>query len=151
MTCPRCQIEFNHESWGECPHCGEARSSVTSGVLKTSTILISSGREEQAGVYRSVEEVPEPLRQLLVQSTNGLNSGTIFIADQRGREEIARALRSLPQTSPRPVPALPAAPADAELAPVAAHAWRSPSALVFGAVLAAFAAAVGWLVLAHTW
>jgi hypothetical protein len=43
-----------------------------------------------------VQEVPAPLRSRLIKSTNGVNSATILIADRRGRQEIARAMRSLP-------------------------------------------------------
>ena len=57
---------------------------------RTSTILISLGSETQ--VFRSVAEVPAPLRRKLKQSTQGPNAGTILIADKGGREEIARAL-----------------------------------------------------------
>jgi hypothetical protein len=62
--------------------------------VKTSTIFISVGNKTQ--VYRSVEDVPPPLRKKLEQSTNGINSATILIADRRGREEIVRAIRGLP-------------------------------------------------------
>jgi hypothetical protein len=60
----------------------------------SSTIFIAVGDETR--VYRSVEEIPAPLRQKLEQTTNGLNSATILIADRRGREEIVRAIRGLP-------------------------------------------------------
>jgi hypothetical protein len=40
--------------------------------------------------------VPPGLRKKLEQSTNGMNSATILIADRRGREEIVRAIRGLP-------------------------------------------------------
>lgn len=64
--------------------------------VKTSTIFIAkSGRTR---VYRSVEEVPAPLRKELEDSTNSFNSATILIADRRGREEIIRALNGLPST-----------------------------------------------------
>ncbi len=59
---------------------------------KCSTIFISVG--EQMLVYHSLEEVPPELRQRLMESTRGLNSATILIADRRGREEILRALDS---------------------------------------------------------
>ncbi|HME05977.1 MAG TPA: hypothetical protein VKG25_02970 [Bryobacteraceae bacterium] len=59
--------------------------------LKSSTIFISVG--DKTRVYRSVEEVPPPLRKKLEQSTNGIHSATILIADRRGREEILRAIR----------------------------------------------------------
>lgn len=59
---------------------------------KCSTIFISVGGETQ--VYHSLEEVPPELRARLAESTRGLNSATILIADRRGREEILRALNS---------------------------------------------------------
>ncbi|MBV8812106.1 MAG: hypothetical protein JO033_25850 [Acidobacteriaceae bacterium] len=58
---------------------------------KSSTIFIATGEETR--VYRSVEDVPPPLRRKLVESTRGLNSATILIADKRGREELVRALQ----------------------------------------------------------
>lgn len=95
MTCPRCQIEFNSGHWGECPHCGALNddSPALEGVIKTSTILIST---DDGGVFGSIEEVPEPLREALVAATTGPNSATIFIADRVGRSRIAAALRNLP-------------------------------------------------------
>lgn len=47
-------------------------------------------------VYRSVDEVPPRLRTRLMRSTSSSNSGTILIADRRGRREIARAMRKAP-------------------------------------------------------
>lgn len=64
--------------------------------LKSSTIFISVGNKTE--VYRSVAEVPPPLRKKLEQSTNGINSATILIADRRGKEEIVRAIRGLPSS-----------------------------------------------------
>ena len=64
--------------------------------VKTSTIFIAKGGRTR--VYRSVEEVPPPLRKELEASTNSLNSATILIADRRGRAEIIRALNGLPST-----------------------------------------------------
>lgn len=58
---------------------------------RTSTIFIASG--EATRVYRSVEEIPPVLRRKLQQTTRGMNSGTILIADRRGREELLRALQ----------------------------------------------------------
>jgi hypothetical protein len=99
MTCPRCQIEFNSGHWGECPHCGALSddSPQLEGVIKTSTILIST---DDGGVFGSLEEVPEPLREALVSATTGANSATIFIADRVGRSRISAALRSLPADPP---------------------------------------------------
>src|SRR6266853_1437730 len=62
--------------------------------VKTSTIFIAKGGKTK--VYRSVQEMPQRLRQELEQSTNGFNSATILIADRRGREEILRALQGMP-------------------------------------------------------
>ncbi len=86
--------------------------------VKSSTIFISVGGKTQ--VYRSVDDVPPRLRKRLEQSTNGINSATILIADRRGREEIVRAIRGLPssvrsrlsstlgtETEPRPARPLP--------------------------------------------
>jgi hypothetical protein len=62
--------------------------------VKSSTIFIAVG--DQTRVFRSVADVPPRLRKKLEQSTNGINSATILIADRRGREEIVRAIRGLP-------------------------------------------------------
>ena len=62
--------------------------------VKSSTIFISVGDKTQ--IFRSVDDVPPPLRKKLEQSTNGINSATILIADRRGREEIVRAIRGVP-------------------------------------------------------
>ena len=64
--------------------------------VKTSTIFIATGRRTR--VYRSMNEVPPRLRKQLEDSTNSFNSGTILIADRRGREEILRALNGLPSS-----------------------------------------------------
>jgi hypothetical protein len=77
--------------------------------MKTSTILISTG--ETRRVYRSVDEVPDPLKRQLLRSTNGPSSATIVIADRKGRKQMARAIRSLPVTAASD-PEVPAAPRD---------------------------------------
>ena len=58
---------------------------------RSATIFIAQG--EKTEVYRSVDEVPSELRRKLVESTRGLNSATILIADKKGREELVRALQ----------------------------------------------------------
>jgi hypothetical protein len=97
MLCPECNRTYEGPA-GACPRCGAAK-----GVVKTSTILISSG--ERQTVYRSVEEVPDSLKRQLIRSTNGLNSATIVIADREGRKEIAKAIRNLPAPASSPVQA----------------------------------------------
>ncbi|MBV9156410.1 MAG: hypothetical protein JO097_09115 [Acidobacteriaceae bacterium] len=61
---------------------------------RSSTIFIATS--EATRVYRSVEEIPPALRRKLQQSTRGINSATILIADKRGREELVRALQGQP-------------------------------------------------------
>ncbi len=98
MTCSRCRKAFD-AGMAKCPHCGEPRREVASGVFQTSTVLISVDGADR--VYRSIDEVPDRLRNRLVKSTNSANSATILIADRRGRREIAKAMRNLPGTPPR--------------------------------------------------
>ena len=62
--------------------------------VKTSTIVVSVG--EETHVYRSLRDMPPPLRKKLEESTTGINAATILIADKKGREEIVRAIRGLP-------------------------------------------------------
>jgi hypothetical protein len=91
-TCGKCRKRFDAES-AACPYCG-APNAKASGLFQTSTVLISSGGANL--VYGSVDEVPAPLRNKLLKSTNGQNSATILIADRRGREVVARAVHDLP-------------------------------------------------------
>lgn len=97
MICKRCRKTYA-AGQTRCPHCGEATSD-SSGLFQTSTVMISAGGADL--VYRSVEEVPARLRTRLLKSTNGANSATILIADQRGRKEIAKAMRNLPGPAQR--------------------------------------------------
>jgi hypothetical protein len=97
MTCSRCRKSFETEE-AKCPYCGQ-RADAASGVFQSSTVLISAEGTEM--VYRSMDEVPDPLRSKLLKSTNSPNSATILIADRRGRREIARAMRSLPGSAQR--------------------------------------------------
>jgi len=62
--------------------------------IKSSTILISVG--ESISTYRSMRDIPPPLRKRLEESTAGNNAATILIADKKGREELVRAVRGLP-------------------------------------------------------
>ena len=61
---------------------------------RISTIFIATN--DNTRVYRSVEDVPLPLRQKLLECTRGMNSATILIADKQGREELVRALQGRP-------------------------------------------------------
>jgi len=97
MVCKRCRRKFEDPGNGLCPFCGEANPPTTSGVMKSSTILISEGRND--AVYRSVGEVPHHLRKRLLKYTSGMNAATILIADRRGKEELAKAIKRLPGNS----------------------------------------------------
>jgi hypothetical protein len=97
MTCRHCRKKFE-EFETRCPHCGE-NNDHAAGMFQTSSVLISTRGTER--VYRSVDEVPAGLRTRLLKSTNGANSATILIADRRGRQEIAKAMRNLPGPSHR--------------------------------------------------
>jgi hypothetical protein len=61
---------------------------------KSSTIFITD--REKTNVYRSLGDVPPELRRKLQESTQGINSATILIADKRGKEELVRALQGRP-------------------------------------------------------
>lgn len=58
---------------------------------RSSTIFIATA--DKTRVYRSVNDIPLALRRKLQQSTNGINSATILIADKRGQEELIRSLQ----------------------------------------------------------
>src|SRR5580700_10945454 len=98
MVCPRCHFSLNQDSSGRCPNCGMSYARTTLMVMKTSAVLIAAGGERQ--VYKSVAEVPASLRKILQDSTNSRNSATILIADRRGKEEIAKALERVSETTP---------------------------------------------------
>ena len=91
-ACSRCGREYK-ESAPRCPGCGE-RNPAAAGLFQTSSVLISAGDRDR--VYRSVEDVPAPLRHRLLESTNGRNARTILITDRKGRRMIDKALGRLP-------------------------------------------------------
>jgi len=144
MTCRRCGKPFDASEGLICPHCGEAHA-VKSGVMKSSTILISAG--ETDAVYRSVKEVPPPLRRKLLKSTNGLNSATILIADRRGREEIARAIQSLPASLQRRF----LKPFRQEQEGFRTWVMRPPVRAAIAWLLGAGSALIIWFVFTHKW
>jgi hypothetical protein len=145
MNCRRCRRKFDALEGLICPYCGTAHASAKSGVMKSSTILISVGETE--AVYRSVKEVPAPLRRKLLRSTNGLNAATILIADRRGREEIARAIQNLPSSLQRrflkPFREEPEGP----------RAWLSRPRIktTVACLLSAASALVIWFAFTHKW
>jgi hypothetical protein len=58
--------------------------------MKTSAVLIAAQGEH--GFYRSVQDVPEPLRTQLLETTTSPNSGTIVIADRAGKEQLTQVM-----------------------------------------------------------
>jgi hypothetical protein len=58
--------------------------------MKTSAVMIAAQGER--GFYRSVQDVPEPLRTQLIETTTSPNSGIIVIADKAGKEQLTQVL-----------------------------------------------------------
>ena len=140
--CPHCGRPAGGST---CPHCGEELTGKRVGVLKTSTILISA--DDADSVYRSLEDVPEPLRGKLLKSTNSLSSRTILIADRHGRQEIARALRKLTGRSRRKL----ASSLVSENADASHSAPRLSIAQTIGMLLAGGVGLLAWLILSRKW
>jgi hypothetical protein len=89
MTCPNCHAEFE-PSPAVCPQCGIHLVRSVSGIIKTSAVMIAAGGEQ--GFYHSVQDVPEPLRTQLIETTGSSNAGTIVIADRAGKEQITQVM-----------------------------------------------------------
>jgi len=89
MICPNCHAELE-SSPGTCPECGIRLVRNVSGIIKTSAVLIAAGEEQ--GFYQSVQDVPEPLRTQLIETTGSPNAGTIVIADKAGKEQITQVM-----------------------------------------------------------
>ena len=109
----------------------------TSLVMKTSAVMIAAGGERQ--VYQSVNDVPAGLRKMLQDSTSGVNSATILIADRRGKEEIAKALERVSE----PAPAQPANPP----LRILGLSWRN----WIGVAIGFASGAIALLVCSHHW
>ena len=120
-----------------------------SGVMRTSTVLIAAG-DRELEFYRSVEEVPEPLRRMLVNSTNGHNSGTVYIADRGGRALMSDALSRLPDVWPGPVSFKSFGVSE----PQPKVGYKSPISLAslwFALVIALFSGTIFWLLRSRSW
>jgi hypothetical protein len=94
MTCPKCHSELRGPESGHtdgvCPECGIRLLRNISGVMKTSAVMIAASGER--GFYRSVQDVPEPLRTQLIETTTSSNSGIIVIADRAGKEQLTQVM-----------------------------------------------------------
>ena len=134
MTCPKCHSEFDGDA-GICPECGVSLLRNVSGVMKTSVVMISAGGER--GFYRSVQDVPEPLRRQLLETTTSHNSGTIVIADRAGKEQITQVLaRREANPEPDPMPTTVEAEVEAVAVPAPRVAWLAWAGMALVLVLA---------------
>jgi hypothetical protein len=137
MMCPKCHAEFDNAD-GVCPECGIRFLRNVSGVMKTSAVMIAARGER--GFYRSVQDVPEPLRTQLLETTASPNAGIIVIADRAGKEQLTQVMarrEAVRAAAPPPLtPKKPAAPQPDRLAPLA---W---AAFVLILVLAALLFAI---------
>jgi hypothetical protein len=89
MICPHCHAEFE-ASPAACPQCGVRLLRSISGIVKTSAVMIAARGER--GFYHSVQDVPEPLRTQLIETTGSPDAGTIVIADRAGKDQITQGL-----------------------------------------------------------
>lgn len=137
MTCPRCYAEFESDP-GACPECGVQLIRNVSGVMKISAVMIAAG--EQRGFYRSVQDVPEPLRSQLRDITASSNSGTIVIADRAGKEQITQVMARKETSGERT--AAPAAGCEDNRRPILGSSFLGLSGILW-AGLALFLAASG--------
>jgi len=143
MTCPRCHSEFDNTD-RVCPECGVRVLRNVSGVMKTSAVMISARGER--GFYRSVQDVPEPLRTQLIETTTSQNSGIIVIADRAGKEQLtqvmARREAGREGTEPTEYRSREAAVEDSRLSAIARLPWLAWAGFVAVLVLAAILFAV---------
>lgn len=109
-------------------------------IEKCSTIFISAGDRIQ--VFHSLEEVPDELRERLLETTRGATAATILIADRRGREEILRAAQAPGSEFDRRWAAVMASP------PPRQNALLSRTRKLWPLALAAALACLFWFVLA---
>lgn len=61
------------------------------GTVKTSAIFVAT--REGTEVYRTLEEIPAPLRGKVAKLTTDENATTVVIADRRGVQELLRSHR----------------------------------------------------------
>lgn len=160
MICPRCHSELRRSdvenSDGMCPECGVRLLRSVSGVMKTSAVMIAARGE--SGFYRSVQDVPEPLRTQLIETTTSPNSGIIVIADKAGKEQLTQVMaRRAAREESREMRGREdeAAEADSEeLSPVARLPWLAWAGFVLVLILSAILVALfraDWGGFLHHW
>lgn len=63
-------------------------------VAKTRTVRIATGEGDR--LYHSIEDVPDELRQIVMQTLEGPNSETVLIANQEAYDRLSQQFRDLP-------------------------------------------------------
>ncbi len=160
MICPRCHSELRRSevesSDGKCPECGLRLLRNVSGVMKTSAVMIAARGE--SGFYRSVQDVPEPLRTQLIETTTSPNSGIIVIADKAGKEQLTQVMaRRAAREESRETPEQESEAADSgaqDLSPIARLPWLAWAGFVLVLVLSAILVALfraDWAGFPHHW
>ena len=143
MICPQCQYEFERPE-SRCPECGLKIIRRISGMIKTSTVVIGTSKENS--FYRSVNDVPEPMRRRLLETTNGENSATIVIADRAGKEQWTEIVAQRESTEPQHPAVEPEPSAPERRRGIAGLSWAAwagvllfvAAAAMIGAVFQAF-------------
>ena len=88
MTCPKCHSEL--DSRRRVP--GVRRPPDAKCFRRDEDVGRDDCGARRRGFYRSVQEVPEPLRTQLIETTTSPNSGTIVIADRAGKEQLTQVM-----------------------------------------------------------
>lgn len=110
-------------------------------IHRTSVIFVGSKRGTD--VYRTADEMPPAMRRRVKRAISSRQTHTLWIADERGRQELERSAR---QPAPPPVVRTePLAPPLAQMAPVMVREPRIPGALVLSIVLFLFLIAIAFL------
>lgn len=143
MTCPKCHSELRRsdieDAGGICPECGTCLLHSVSGVMKTSAVMIAARGE--SGFYRSVRDVPEPLRTQLIETTTSPDSGIIVIADKAGKEQLtqvmARREKARAETGAKPDAQQPGASPGNDLSPITRLPWLAWAAFAVVLILSA--------------
>jgi hypothetical protein len=143
MTCPNCHAEFE-PSPAVCPECGIHLVRNVSGIIKTSAVMIAARGEQ--GFYHSVQDVPEPLRTQLLETTGSPNAGTIVIADRAGKEQITQVMarreaRANASATPEPA-AMPSPDTSRRSVPWLRKGWIAWAGFVLVLALAGIVAAL---------
>lgn len=71
-------------------------------IHRTSVIFVSSSKGTR--VYRDPDEVPPRLRRRMKRAIAGRETQTLWIADEKGREELERSARETLSRIPDPEP-----------------------------------------------